>query len=530
MRKTTDHSPLVPPVGWLRHRTPVPSTGAGFILAVTLLAAALRLYGLTTQSLWVDEVMTWTRIRPGAGLILWEQLRDNIQGPLYLAVVWPLVRLADSELMLRLPAAVAGVLAVPLFAGVAVRLVEPRAARLAVLLLAINPFHVWYSQEARGYAFLILFAVAAAWCWLEMVRRGPTPRLALLLAMSLAGAIWSNMSGVFLWVAMVLTVVGTRPANPRAWGLWALALGGGLLAAMPWLGQASGIWAVSRIIPGAATGEALRGATTFSPLVIPYTFYSFWYGFSLGPSLRELHGVGGLTTLGAWLPLVAVAALPLGLGLVGTLLHWRRRTTLLVIWTAVPWLILVLLAMRNIKPWNARYLAVTLPWVLLLVAHGTVQLPRRLGAISTAVLCGLMLVSVFGYHGLDRYAKADVRGAAALVASRTASSGEPAQAVLVPTVTGVYRYYDRTSSDVIASWNVAPLGDAGAADRFVANRLAGRQRAWVVLAREWYLDPRGLLVPALARAGRVDEELRLSGVRLLQWHRLSPVPGEADGD
>ena len=530
MNEDLRHSPLVPPADWLRDTSSPPTLGWGFLLGVTLLAAALRFHGLTDQSLWVDEVMTWVRIRPGAGLVLFEQLRDNIQGPLYLAVVWPLVRLADSELMLRLPAAVAGVLVVPLFARVATRLVDVRAARLAVLLLAINPFHIWYSQEARGYAFLVLFTVAAAWCWLEMVRRGPTPRLALLLALSLATAVWSNMSGVFLWIALALTVPGIRPAGRREWGLWALGLGGGLLAALPWLGQAAGIWAVDRILPSAATGEALRGATTFSPVVLPYTLYTFWYGFSLGPSLRELHVVDRLTVIGPWLPLLAWAAIPLVLGLVGVLRRWRRRTTLLVVWTVVPWVILALLAMRNIKPWNARYVAMTLPWILLLIAQGTVLLPRKLGVASAVVLCSLMLVSVFGYHGLERYAKADVRGAAALVATRGAASGATDQPVLVPSVTDVYRYYDRTTSDVIASWRVPPLRDAGAADRFVATHLEGRDRAWVVLAREWFLDPRGLLLPALGRAGRIKDETCLTGVRVFHWTRRPPDTGETDGN
>ena len=110
--------------------------GGGFVLAATLLAAALRLYGLTAQSLWVDEVLTWKLVRPEAGLVLFEQLRDNIQGPLHLAVLWPLLRLADTEFMLRLPSAVAGILTIPVFARVAADLAGGRSARLAILLLA----------------------------------------------------------------------------------------------------------------------------------------------------------------------------------------------------------------------------------------------------------------------------------------------------------------------------------------------------------------------------------------------------------
>ncbi len=46
------------------------------------------------------------------------------------------------------------------------------------------------------------------------------------------------------------------------------------------------LWAVDRMVVGAATGEALRGESTFSLDALPYTVFSFFYGYSLGPSLR----------------------------------------------------------------------------------------------------------------------------------------------------------------------------------------------------------------------------------------------------
>ena len=37
------------------------------------------------------------------------------------------------------------------------------------------------------------------------------------------------------------------------------------------------------------TTERLRGETTVSAAAVPYAFYTFSAGFTLGPSLRELH-------------------------------------------------------------------------------------------------------------------------------------------------------------------------------------------------------------------------------------------------
>lgn len=509
------HSPLVPPRGWLRDESPEPELlSPAFLLAATALAALLRLALLTGQSLWVDEVMSWQLVRPDAGLVFLEQVRDNVQGPLHLAILWPLLRLADTELMLRLPSAVAGILAVPAFGIVAAKLVPPRAARLAVLLLAINPFHVWYSQEARGYALVMLCAVAMVGFFLELVSGRATRRHAVGFALASACAVWSNMSGLFLWAALLLSTPFFRPQG-RRFRLLAGAFVGGFLSALPWLLQASGIWAVERMVPGAGTGEALRGETTFSLLAVPFTLYSFAFGTSLGPSLRELHGPDRMAVLTAWWPLLAAAAVAVGSLLLGALVRGGRRAWLLVLWIAVPAALLGALALRNIKPWNPRYLAVVLPWFLALVATGAVRLPRRAGMTVTVVLCLLTVAALGGHFGLERYAKADVRGAWSWIDGRNPERWP----VLVPTVTGVYRYYDRGRTELVGTFAYGSLRTADQADALVEERMAGRPTAWVVLAREWNLDPRGLLVPALERVGTVEEGPRLAGVRVLRWRR-----------
>jgi hypothetical protein len=507
---------LVPPPGWLRGAQDGPrGVPARFVWAATLLAAVVRLVGLTAQSLWVDEIITWRAVRPDAGLVLLEQLRDAIQGPLYLAVIWPLVRLGDPEVMLRLPAAVAGILTVPAFAWTAGRLVGPRTARLAVLLVAVNPFLVWYSQEARGYAFAVLFAVLMTGAFLAMLEKGVGGGRAALLAITSAAAIWSNMSALFLWAALGLTLLVRLPRDRRSLLLWAAAFAGGLAAAMPWLLQASGIWAVDRILPGADTGAALRGETTFSPLALVYTVFSFFYGFSYGPSLADLHQAHRLELVRAAWPWLAAGAAPVAVGcLVGAVRSGRRRWPLLV-WIAVPVAILALLALRNIKPWNARYLAVALPWVLVLAASGLTSLPRRPGAILTILLFGCTLVSLANHHLDERYAREDIRGAAAWVA-RQPDGGRP---VLVPVVTGVWKFYARGDAPVLDTFGRPPISSAAEADALVAEELAGRHRAWIVVAREWDFDPGHRLPDALARAGRLSLAHTRPGVRIYAWQR-----------
>ncbi len=195
-----------------------------FIVLLTLVAVALRLLRLDHQSLWVDEVMTFQQCRPDRDLDFWQQIRLNVQGPLYLSVLWPLLRLHAGELMLRLPAALAGIATIPALIWCASPIFRARTVALGAWLLAISPFHIWYSQEARGYAFVMLFAVLASGLLLRMLRDGPRLHTALAYAFLAALGVWSNMSMCFLWAAHGLTMLALRrPRTARDWGLWILA-------------------------------------------------------------------------------------------------------------------------------------------------------------------------------------------------------------------------------------------------------------------------------------------------------------------
>ena len=509
---------FLPPAGWLDREQPEDSVPVGwpFLIGVTVVAAALRLFRLGYQSLWVDEIMTWKMVRPDAVLVFWEQITDAIQGPLYLAAIWPLLRIADNEVMIRLPAALAGILAVPLL-GIAVgQLLGRRCGYLAALLLAINPFHIWYSQEARGYAFVILLTIALALVWLDMVRRGPRWSMALLFALLTACGVWSNISFLFFWAALGLTLlVAARPREARGWGLWSLAFAGGLLIAAPWLARASGIWAVDRIVPGAAMGVALRGDSTASIIDIPYTVFGFFFGKSLGPTLPELHQQDKLAVLLDHLVLLSVCALAMGPPLLAGILRLPRRRLYLLLWIVVPLVAATVLAVRNIKPYNTRYVATALPWLVMLVAHGIISLPRRLAASVSLVLIGLTIWSVVNYHFVARYHKADLRAAAAWIEESNVA-GEP---IFVPVVTGVFGYYYGGSGRLIDTFNQPVVRNAAAARDLVAGALVGVDDCWVILSRSWFVDPGDRLPAALDEAGRVTLETRKTGVRIYRWQR-----------
>ena len=517
MPQPESHRSFVPPAGWLED-LPAAETGAPlrFLLLATLLGGALRFLQLAEPSFWVDEMLTWQALRPDSNPGFWEQFTDTIQGPLHVAVLWPLVALRESEFMLRLPSAVAGLAAIPVFGLLAHRLSGAMAARLATLLFALSPFQIWYSQEGRGYAFLVLFSLLAVTVYLKMTERGPRWQSALAFGLLGAAAILSNMTGLFLLVALGAgLVLFHRPRSGRAWLLWTIAFGLALALALPWLLKASGIWAVDRIVPGGGTGEALRGETTFSWMALPYTLHTFFYGYSLGPSLRELHAVDRVSILVASLPLLVAGALPVLLGGAVGVVRGRPRRFAVLLWIVIPVVILILLAVRNVKPWNPRYAAMVSPFVLLLVCMGLVRLKKPIGVGLSVLLTCLTLWSLYGYYTDSRYVKEDIRQAAAIVTAGNAA-GAP---ILVPVVTSSFAYYYSGPGEIIDTYGRPALDSAAAADAFCDSLLAGRQRCWVVASRMWFFDPEGFLPTALARRGHLRVADHAPGVEVYVWSR-----------
>jgi mannosyltransferase len=131
------------------------------LAALTALALGLRLTSLS-RSLFTDEAYSLALAQRSFGHMV-TLFGYESNGTLYSIVLWPLIRLfGDGEQLVRAPAVLAGTASVPAMWWAARQFTAARLVPLtAAALLAINPMAVWYSQEARAYAFVVLSACLA---------------------------------------------------------------------------------------------------------------------------------------------------------------------------------------------------------------------------------------------------------------------------------------------------------------------------------------------------------------------------------
>lgn len=217
---------------------------AGTLLLVVVLAAAaaLRLNDLDRTSIWYDEAVSWSQSNGSLPALLESVATDNYP-PLHNIILWMTIPvIGDGETALRLPSALLGVVAV-LLTYLAGKLLAGRITGLtAAALLALSPFHIWYSTEARMYALQAACGLAYLLATLKVLNRASALWLTLL---ALFGALflYSHVYAI-LTVASVGTVcafftlrdlISGRSAG-QSYALRAcLAMGISTVAFLPWL-------------------------------------------------------------------------------------------------------------------------------------------------------------------------------------------------------------------------------------------------------------------------------------------------------
>ena len=263
-----------------------------------LLAFAARLIGLSYHSLWFDEVVSTVWAAKPAGEI-WRAGLSFVQDkhpPLYYLLLHAWTRLlGESDVSVRLLGVLIGALAVLPTYGIGRRLGGRRTAAIAALLLALNPFLIWYSQEARMFMPATTFLLVGLYGTLYLFHTDPgswrlasapyplppATLFALLTILGFTAALYSYLFSAFmlpvagLWVLLLAWQGRNTPGNARR-----MLMGLGSLAAVGvlFLPLARNAWSVS----GAESepGRAFAGAAqALIPLLAIYALgWPRWIG------------------------------------------------------------------------------------------------------------------------------------------------------------------------------------------------------------------------------------------------------------
>ncbi len=184
----------------------------GLILLLLFVAGLPRLAGLGARGLWLDEAYSALLSQSSAGRIF-EMLRFDSGPPLYYLFLrlWSAVA-GSSELALRLPSAIAGILTAVACYAAGRRLGFGRGAAFSALFVALSPLLVYHAQDARYYAFLPLIG-ALALLSLDRLVESPSRGRWIAYAMTLVLAEYLHNYGLLLIPAAYAYVAFRRDAR-----------------------------------------------------------------------------------------------------------------------------------------------------------------------------------------------------------------------------------------------------------------------------------------------------------------------------
>ena len=142
-----------------------------FLLAIIALSAIVRLIFVARASIWHDEGYTMMLIKHDVVGIIERTARD-VHPPLYYLVAhaWQFIA-GDSEFAIRGLSVIFGVGTVIVAYFIMRKLFSEKVARLSALFLALGPFLIRYSDEARMYAMATFLIVLATWLLILAVEK-----------------------------------------------------------------------------------------------------------------------------------------------------------------------------------------------------------------------------------------------------------------------------------------------------------------------------------------------------------------------
>jgi uncharacterized membrane protein len=169
---------------------------------ILVLGIFLRLYNLGGSSLWFDEAASVMVSLDNRGNFL-SFLRQHHPLALFESLLYYWSFAGNSEFVLRLPAAICGMVSI-LFVFLLGRVMFDKGiALIGAFLLAISPFHIYYSQEVRTYSFNVLLSILSTFFLVKLFRRPNNHLWAAYLVCSLVNIILHFMT-IYLLAGQVL--------------------------------------------------------------------------------------------------------------------------------------------------------------------------------------------------------------------------------------------------------------------------------------------------------------------------------------
>ena len=362
------------------------------IIIILVAALILRLWNLN-QSLWLDEAAQ--AIESSQTIpVIWGHMQADFHPPLFNLLLHFWQSLGTSEWTMRVLPLLFGLGSIMVIYFLTKELFGKKVAQIAALLLAINPFHIYYSQELRSYIIDSFFAVLATYFFWRSLH--DSRKWWLGFCLSMAAFFYTSYFAVFLLLAFGLFLLSQKDYRFAIRNFLIAAVVAGMLF-LPWVPQ---IPLQLQISQGFAADLPGWKDAVASPVykVIPLTLVKFIIGqIDFRPILQYILISAGLLALYGWVIFVGR--------------DFKSKAWVFILSLFTLGLVLPVIFSIFLQIASPKRLILTLPLLIILLSFGIDKLKGKIYAAFLIVFVLMNLIFLTIYQTNPIFQREDWRSA-----------------------------------------------------------------------------------------------------------------------
>ena len=187
------------------------------LILILIIASFFRFYKIDFQSVWLDEIHTLNESNPNLSIseIYKTLLITEPHPPLYFIIAhYFFIIFGYTTIVVRILSVLFGIGGLVAIYLLAKELMNKKVGLIAIAILSVNYFHIYYSQEARMYSMLF-FTTTLSYYFLVRLIKKPTINRAILHAIFAALMIYTHFFALFALFAeyFILLFFILKPYN-----------------------------------------------------------------------------------------------------------------------------------------------------------------------------------------------------------------------------------------------------------------------------------------------------------------------------
>lgn len=359
---------------------------------ILVCALGLRLYRLNWTILICDElssVLWWMDLNFLGKLIRSATIEPN--PPLYFIILHTWIKLfGGTELSIRLLSVLMGLSSIILLYLIGKELIDVRAGIGGALLMAVSPYHLFYTTYARMYALLLFLVLLSYYFFIKLLKEGRRKWL-WCYVLSTALSLYTHYSALYAVLVQNIYFLIFWKDYRKLTHLWIKALLGVIICFLPWLpvflkDLFFSQWSLKTITPVAFPERILAIKRIFIYNFMPYIGETY-FDFSIGDLCRW--------RLLKWInPLMSAAISIFFISGMAYLFKDKKRFAFISLYLFTFFFFLLFIPRYN----RPRFFVQICPAFYLIVACGILRYKDKIKALSIGIVLLFHLIALNIYY------------------------------------------------------------------------------------------------------------------------------------